>query len=158
MHPQSIVRITSAVFPVTARRVVAPYSSDDTSPATMSWVDIVARKAIANSHKPHPLRTNRGLVGLHGKHQPINTVERKATSHQQQFLNHPLRKERSEWSKNKVLAELLSRSDSPKGRVLRDSVTKLSFFDFFFQIFRILQTLRHVVELIRELRHLIAAF
>ena len=157
------MKITSAVIPVMARRVVAPYNTmpelctkpkapssrelspqvtegvfhpqvlcefQDTTrqlrchpprrggqivnlPATMSWVDIVARKAIANSHKPHPLRTNRGLVGLHGKHQPFHIAERKATRYPQQLLNLPLRKERSEWSKNKVLCQAFFQESLP---------------------------------------------
>ena len=65
------MQITTIAIPATARRVVAPYSNEDSSPATMSWVDIVAQKAIAVQQKPHSLRTNRGLVGLHGKHQPL---------------------------------------------------------------------------------------
>ena len=76
LHPQSIVRIISAVFPVTARRVVAPYMvwkyliCDDAvgwhrctesnchlvkniSPAPRPWVGSVARNtlAIQNSRK-----------------------------------------------------------------------------------------------------------
>ena len=109
LHPQSIVQITTIAIPATARRVEEckaffkvrfrtsssrPTWCGNSSPATMSWVDIVARKAIAIRHKPHRLRTNRGLVGLHGKHQPFHIAERKATRHQPQLLNQPLRTER----------------------------------------------------------------
>ena len=106
MRPQGICENYIRGVPATARRVVAPYSSEDTSPATMPWVGIVARKAIANSHKPHPLRTNRGLVGLHGKHQPLNTAERKATKHPQQFLTHPCARSEASGAKIKFFAPL----------------------------------------------------
>ena len=101
----------------------------NTSPATMPWVDIDARKA--NSHKPHRLRTNRGLVGLHGKHQPLERpkvlAERKATRHQQQFLNHPCARSEASGAKNKVLASLLSRSDSPKASRISRKRSALSY-------------------------------
>ena len=85
----------------------------NTSPATMSWIDIVARKAIVIQQKPHPLRRDHGSGALHGIPLPFRTAKRQATSHQQQFLNHPLRKERSEWSKNKVLCQAFFQESLP---------------------------------------------
>ena len=127
-HPQSIVQITSIAIPATARRVEEckaffkvrfrtsssrPTWCGNTSPATMPWVDIVARKAIANSHKPHPLRRDHGSGALHGIPLPFRTAERQATRHPQQLLNLPPRKERSEWSKNKVLCLAFFQESEP---------------------------------------------
>ena len=63
-------------------------------PATMSWVDIVARKAIAIQQKTYPLRRDLGSGALHRKHQSFHIAERKATKHPQQLLNLSPRKER----------------------------------------------------------------
>ena len=78
----------------------------NTSPATMSWIDIVARKAIVIRQKPYPLRRDHGSGALHGIPLPFRTAKRQATRHPQQLLNLSPRKERSEWSKIKFFASL----------------------------------------------------
>ena len=71
-----------------------------------------SRRALHGVEIPH-LRRCRGLASLHRKHQPFNIAERKATRLPQQLLNLSPRKERSEWSKNKVLCLAFFQESEP---------------------------------------------